>query len=98
MGKWAGDRLIITGDYSDYSPFPPHGEWKHGDLFKLADSFSDNHVDEAFQYYRSRRESIIKRLQKLYEGQLHMVVSLDKKEYIDPRAVNNHTNVADFFH
>lgn len=36
VGEWAGDPLIITGDETDYSPFPPHGEWKKKDLSACA--------------------------------------------------------------
>ncbi len=99
VGEWAGDRLIITGDYSDYSPFPPLGEWKQGNLYNLVSDesgpFSDSHVEEAYQYYQMYKKSITKKLEKLYDGQIHMMVNLDKKEYLDPRAYGQ-KNVTDF--
>lgn len=85
VGEWARDRLIITGDYSDFSPFPPHGEWRSGNLFKLIDSehFSRSHALDFCDQYEDRIANIIF---KLFNDKIHKVVNLDKKEFLDPQA------------
>ena len=85
VGAWAGDRLIITGDYSDFCPFPPDGKWKSGNLFGM---ISERFVDcpDVLAIYREENKEALDELRKLCEDKLHFVVNLDLKEYLDPRA------------
>lgn len=86
IGEWAGDRLIITGDYSEYSPFPPNGEWKEGNLFNLAyECFSNLHINQIYKHYIANTDNIQTKLKKFFDGKVLVVVNLDKKEYLDPQ-------------
>lgn len=93
IGAWAGDRLVIIGDYSEKAPFPPNGEWKSGDLFSYIDEHS-NPTPNIFSI-DDNKESVAK-LRKMCEGKVHLVVNLDKKEYLDPRAYSQDTNALEF--
>ena len=88
VGAWAGDRLIITGDYSDHCPFPPDGKWENGNLFgMISGSFAD--CPDVLAIYRKENKEALHELRKLCEDKLHYVVNLDLKEYLDPRAYGN---------
>lgn len=79
VGEWAGDRLIIAGDYSKLSPFPPHGEWKEGNLYDMVDEsehFSVSHASKISNYYDDNRGKIRNKLQKLCDGKKYKVVNL----------------------
>ena len=87
VGEWAGDRLIITGDYSEWSPFPPDGEWKKGNLYDFVEkNFSSSHARKIYDCYCENEASIKSKLQKLCGGKDYKVVNLDKKEYLNPQA------------
>ncbi len=80
VGAWAGDRLIITGPFSYYSPLPPDGKWKtgsEGELYHLAKIFQYNHFLEVSKcnHYDN----------KIFHRPV-VVANLDKKEYLDPKA------------
>ena len=66
VGKWAGDRLIITGDYSTYSPFPPNGEWKEQNLFKFvygSGQFSDSHhASKVYEQFMANQATLLEKL------------------------------------
>lgn len=95
IGAWAGDRLIIIGDYSDKAPFPPNGEWKSGNLFSYISEHSNPTPDILRIFSDDNREWLAK-LRKVCEGKVHFVVNLDKKEYLDPRAYSQKTNALEF--
>ena len=83
VGAWAGDHLIITGDYSDYSPFPPDGRWmkNSGDLFGMIDgSFAD--IPDVLAILKEEKKVALDELTKLCEDKLHFIVNLDLKEYL----------------
>ena len=89
VGRWAGDRLIITGDYSTYSPFPPNGEWKEQNLFEFvygSGQFSKSHASEVYEQFKTNQATLLEKLGEFCEGKYHKVVNLDKKEYLDPQA------------
>ncbi|XP_019851696.1 PREDICTED: uncharacterized protein LOC109581756 [Amphimedon queenslandica] len=88
VGAWAGDRLIVTGDYSDYSPFPPHGEWKSGCLYHLAESFEETDFSKIRDTLNDSEcmATIEKKVKELCQDKAMKVVNLDKKEYLDPGA------------
>ena len=79
VGAWSGNHLIITGCYSNFSPFPPDGEWKEGNLFKL-NSLSHSHADKLCSGYRSYQDYLLAKLYDFCNGKTHIVVNLDKKE------------------
>ncbi len=84
VGAWAGDRLIITGKYSQYSPFPPDGKWKmgkRGELYNLATTFSWNHYFEVESKCNMHLEMYER---KIFDKSI-VVANLDKKEYLDPQ-------------
>ncbi len=94
FGRWAGDRLIITSDYSDFSPFPPNGDWKKGDcwkgdtLYSLVNvTFSDSHADQVHKQFHENKTKIFQTLKKIIQGKDLKIVNLDKKEYVDPEAL-----------
>ena len=87
VGAWAGDRLIITGDYSDYCPFPPDGKWKSGNLFEMISDGNFADSPEVVVIYKEENNEALDELRKLCEDKLHFVVNLDSKEYLDPRAL-----------
>lgn len=95
IGAWAGDRLVIIGDCSEKAPFPPNGEWKSGDLFSYIDEHSNPTPDILSIYSDDNKESLVK-LRKMCKGKVHLVVNLDKKEYLDPRAYSHDTNALEF--
>ena len=79
VGKWARDRLILTGDCCEYGPFPPNGDWEEGNLFSYAaETFTDSQVPEKF--YPSQT------LKKTFQGKELKVVNLDRKQYLDPKS------------
>ena len=94
VGAWAGDRLIVTGDYSDYSPFPPHGEWKAGSLYGLANSFKETDFSKMREALNNSEcmVTIKKKVKELCQDKAMKVINLDKKEYLDPG--NQGTKVA----
>lgn len=94
VGKWAGDRVILTGCESEFSPFPPDGEWKSGNLTDNP-PFSTSDVSQLIDNWAT----ILNKLAVYYN--IHhwqwreldrdcntdwKVVNLDKKEYLDPNA------------
>ena len=89
IGEWAGDRLILTGNWSEYCPFPPHGEWRRceteDNLYHVVESgkFSSSHMARVDRCKSSRE--IKRRLEKLLAGKSQIVANLDKQEYLDPR-------------
>lgn len=95
VGAWAGDRLIVIGDHCEAAPFPPNGEWKRGNLFNYMHSHSNPTPDVLYIYAEDNKESLAT-LKMLCEGKVHLVVNLDKKEYLDPRAYGGQTNVLDY--
>ena len=86
VGAWADDRLIITGDYFDYSPFPPEGRWTRnsGDLSCMIASSFDGSPD-VLAIYKDENKEALGKLTKYCEDKVHFVVNLDLKEYLDPR-------------
>lgn len=95
IGAWVGDRLVIIGDYSEKAPFPPNGEWKSGDLVSYIDEHSNPTPNISSICSDNNKESLAK-LRKIFEGKVHLVVNLDKKEYLDPRAYSQDTNALEF--
>ena len=95
IGAWAGDRLVIIGDYSEAGPFPPNGEWRRGDLSGYMESHSNSTPDVLRIYAEDNKESLAT-LKTLCKGKVHLVVNLDKKEYLDPRAYGGEQNTLDF--
>ena len=76
VSAWCGDRLVIIGDESDDSPYPPDGEWKEGSIYDM--DFP------SFQPKVSSKD--LSKLQELCKGKDYKVANLDKKEYLDPMA------------
>ena len=96
VGAWSGNRLIITGDYSAFSPFPPNGEWKEGNLYEMKE-LCDSHVRELHSWYYDNRDYILTKLRDFCNGKTHVVVNLDKKEYLDPQVYGgSEKHVQDF--
>ena len=84
IGAWSGDRLIITGDDSEYNPFPPDGKWTKGNLFNMIrDSFANS--PDVLAICNEENEEALSELMKICEEKLYFVVNLDLKEYLDPR-------------
>ena len=95
VGEWAGDRLILTGDYSEYCPFPPHGEWKEcemkDNLYSLVDEsekFTSSHAAIVYENWTKNKSEIERKLEKFSAGKSYIVANLDKKEYLNPRVYN----------
>ncbi len=87
FGRWARDRLIITGDYSDFSPFPPNGDWKKGNLYdQVHETFSDSHADQVHKQFHENKTKIFQTFKKIIQGKDLKIVNLDNKEYVDPEA------------
>ena len=83
FGRWARDRLIITGDYSDFSPFPPNGDWKKGNLYDDVEKrFSYSHAQQVHKQFHENKTKIVRTLKKITEGKDLKIVNLDKKEYM----------------
>lgn len=80
VGKWAGDRLSLTGDETHFSRYPPHGEWKEGSIYEM--------VREEFSCILAPKISFhyFDKLQKLCTDKDYKVVNLDKKVFLNPLA------------
>ena len=97
IGAWAGDCLVIIGSCSEKAPFPPNGEWKSGDLSSYM--YVDEHCNptpDILRIFSDDNREWLAKLRKVCEGQVHFVVNLDKKEYLDPRAYGQETNPMEF--
>lgn len=80
VGKWAGDRLSLSGDETDFSRFPPHGEWKKGRVFEMvSDDFSCTCAPKIDLHYFNKLQNLC----------TDKVVNLDKKEFLDPLAYDS---------
>ncbi len=79
---------LESGDYSDFSPFPPNGKWKHGSLYELVNNkFSDSHFSKIRDSLHNERvaDYIKKIILEVCKNEAFKVVNLDKKEYLDSR-------------
>ena len=87
IGAWAGDQLIITGDYSEYILFSPdaYGRGESRSLYDvISNRFAMSPAVKAI--FSEENRGLLDKLTKLCEDKLHFIVNLDLKEYLDPRA------------
>ena len=70
------------------------GAWA-GDLFLYIFEHFNPTPDISSICSDDNKESLAK-LRKICEGKVHLVVNLDKKEYLDPRAYSQDTNALEF--
>lgn len=96
-GSWSGDRVVLIGDYSDDSPnFLTEDEKL--DL-KNKSTTLPSLVGTEFQDLSENPNEWIKnnhKLAELFPASYHVVVNLDKKEYLDPEMFGDDTSVDSF--
>ncbi len=87
VGAWCGDRIILTGDYSDWTPFKPKAEATN--MYYYADKMYPespdfNNIRSAF--FGELYEGLITKLEaSSVSNKNYIVMNLDKHEYLDPR-------------
>ncbi len=94
-GSWAGDRVVLIGDYSDDLPeFLTEAEvselqFRGGNLYKQ--SYGEMAADSAAWF---RGED---RLEDFVGPACHVFVNTDKKEFIDPYTFGHHEGFEQYF-
>ncbi|KAI8349344.1 hypothetical protein B0O80DRAFT_429121 [Mortierella sp. GBAus27b] len=89
LGSWSGDRLVIIGDYSDdLPPFLTKAEEQElqssdGNSPNLYRFASDNYAHVGRLNWTSTVDELARRFPKGSKTH-HLVLNLDRKEYLDP--------------
>ena len=96
-GSWSGDRVVLIGDYSDDSPdFLTEDEKvelkiKSTTLPKLVGDEFENIMKDSSKWFKNNEM-----LGDLFNDPQHVIVNLDKREYLDPEQFRDDTSVDKF--
>jgi len=96
-GSWSGDRVLLIGDYSDDSPdFLTEEEklelkTKATTLPSLVGTEFRDLSQNLGEWFKNNGK-----LEELFPAPIHVIVNLDKKEYLDPEVFGNDSSVEKF--
>lgn len=96
-GSWSGDRVVLIGDYSDDLPdFLTDEEQtelqeQSCNLYSLARGEFEDLMGEPKKFFEN-----VDQLASLFEDCEHVIVNLDKKEYLDPEKFDDFLSVDKF--
>jgi len=96
-GSWSGDRVVLLGDYSDDTPHfltedeKLELETKSTTLPKLVGTEFEDLMKEPKTWFMNNEM-----LSALFNDPQHVIVNLDKREYLDPEQFGDDSSVDNF--